>query len=252
MKVVKFWIVRGSPAVCLHYWQQLGGAGALSRTTLQGSAAFWRCFLDVLFSTIAVVVVVSLTSYRCPYEERVRLIMWMTARVPYNDKRTHDGDMIRATSIRPYVSQAVTCTALETDVWLVYTLRTKRLLFQLMSPSVPVLFAEPIPTIVIANIIDDDGISMGTRAATMLAWFWTMRLGVGLVSQLTTVSRLRGRCCAETSSSSITTTSAWRFVSRRTARKVTNTTRVASSTLVGQETRGTSVQWSSFWTTGLT
>ena len=121
-----------------------------------------------------------------PYEELVRFIMWLTARVPYNGKRTHDVDMIRATSIRSYVSQAVTRTALETDERLVYTPKTKMLLSRLMSLPVPVLFKEPIPALVIANIIDDEGISMGTRAAIMLAWFLTMRLGDGLVSQLTT------------------------------------------------------------------
>ena len=106
-----------------------------------------------------------------PYEELVRFIMWLTARVPYNGKRTHDVDMIRATSIRSYVSQAVTRTALETDERLVYTPKTKMLLSRLMSLPVPVLFKEPIPALVIANIIDDEGISMGTRAAIMLAWF---------------------------------------------------------------------------------
>ena len=142
------------PSVCI-YWQQLDGAGTLLRTALQYSAAFRRGFLDGLLSTIAAVAVVSLTSYRCPYEELVRLIMWLTARMPYNDKRTHDGDMIRATSIRPYVSQAVTRTALETDERLEHSPKTKMLLSRLMLPLVLVLCEEPIPALVIANIIDD-------------------------------------------------------------------------------------------------
>ncbi len=121
------------------------------------------------------------------HQEMVRFIVWLCDREPYDGKRKHDVLSLRGSTIAGYVSAARKRLELLTDERLVYTIKSRTLLHRLKAMPAPVRFKEPIPKEVVFNLLMDTDISFGIRAAVVLAWFLTVRLGESMLSQLTEV-----------------------------------------------------------------
>jgi len=117
----------------------------------------------------------------------VRFIVWLCDREPYEGKRKHDVLSIRGSTIANYVSVARKRLELLTDERLIYTLKSRMMLGRLKAMPAPVRFKEPIPKEVVLSLLNDTDVSMGIRAALVLAWFLTIRLGESMLSQLTEV-----------------------------------------------------------------
>ena len=103
-------------------------------------------------------------------------------------KRRTDGDSMRGSTISGYVGKAKKMLALKHGEFATYTVRCSELLAKMRAIPRQSLFKDPAPRELVFNLLMDTGVSMGTRAAIALAWYFTLRMGE-CASKLTTVLR---------------------------------------------------------------
>ena len=121
-----------------------------------------------------------------PAEELMLFAMFLYDRIPYNGKRRTDGDSMRGSTISGYVGKAKKMLALKHGEFATYTVRCSELLAKMRAVPRQSLFKDPAPRELVFNLLMDTGVSMGTRAAIALAWYFTLRMGE-CASKLTTV-----------------------------------------------------------------